>query len=58
MEYIHKEVYFHEYCKSCKYANLKDTEDPCNECLGEPMNLHSHKPIKYEKNECHRKEKT
>lgn len=42
------EVYFHEYCKSCKHKKTKETKDPCNECLSEPINLHSHKPINYE----------
>ena len=47
MEYEYKEVYFHEYCKTCKYEDVDDIEDPCNECLSEPANLHSHKPVKY-----------
>ena len=45
----YKEVYFHEYCKTCKHKNIKNTEEPCDECLGEPTNLNSHKPVKYEK---------
>jgi hypothetical protein len=44
----YKEVYFHLYCMKCKYYNRKDVEDPCNECLGEPFNEHSHKPVKFE----------
>ena len=51
MDEGYKEVYFHEYCKSCKYKDLKDTEDPCNKCLGEPANLYSHKPVKYKEKE-------
>lgn len=43
-----KEVYFHEYCKTCKHKEVKNTEDPCNECLSNPTNLYSHKPVKYE----------
>ena len=43
----YKEVYFHEYCETCKFKDVKDTDDPCNECLGEPANLHSHKPVNY-----------
>lgn len=45
----YKEVYFHEYCKSCKYEKVENTETPCDECLSEPTNLNSHKPVKYEK---------
>lgn len=48
MEHEYKEVYFHEYCKTCKYVNVEDVKDPCNDCLGEPANLHSHKPVYYE----------
>lgn len=44
----YKEVRFDLYCESCKYKDIKDIEDPCNECLDEPINLHSHKPTKYE----------
>ena len=50
----YKEVHYHEYCKSCRHKNVKDTETPCNECLGEPINLNSHKPVKYEKKETSR----
>lgn len=44
----YKEVYFDQYCKTCKYKDTKETDDPCNECLYEPMNLYSHKPVKWE----------
>jgi len=47
MEYEYKEVYFDQYCKTCKNADVDDVKDPCNECLGEPANLHSHKPVNY-----------
>lgn len=45
MEYEYKEVYFHEYCKTCKYRDVPDVKDPCNECLDHPASLHSHKPV-------------
>lgn len=52
MDYqAYKEVYFHEYCKSCKSRKVANTEEPCNECLGEPINLNTHKPVNYEKKE-------
>ena len=47
MEQEYKEVYFHEHCKTCKHAKKKETEEPCDECLNEPINLHSHKPVKW-----------
>ena len=48
MEEVFKEVYFDEYCKKCMYEKLKDDEDPCNECLTNPVNTYSHKPVKFE----------
>lgn len=44
-----KEVYFDQYCKSCKYHGLEESKDPCNDCLAEPSNTNSHKPMNYEK---------
>lgn len=46
-----KEVYFDEWCDKCKYSNTEETEDPCNECLGQPWNEDSHKPIKWKEKE-------
>lgn len=43
-----KEVYFDQYCKSCKHHSLKESKDPCNDCLAEPSNTNSHKPMNYE----------
>ena len=42
------EVFFGEYCKTCKYKNYSETDCPCSECIAEPVNLYSHKPIKWE----------
>lgn len=43
-----KEVYFDKYCASCAHNSLKDYESPCNECLSNPTNDNSHKPVNYE----------
>ena len=48
MEDTYKEVYFGEYCKTCRYKDLKEDDDPCRECLKEPVNLYSHKPVRWE----------
>lgn len=45
--YLYKEVYFNVYCQTCEHANKKGTDDPCNECLANPANVNSHKPVKY-----------
>lgn len=50
-DHILKIVHFHEYCPTCKYKDLKDHSEPCNECLDHPGNYNSHKPVKYEKKE-------
>lgn len=42
----HLSKYF-EYCKTCKYKDLDEAEEPCNECLTFPVNIDSRKPIKY-----------
>lgn len=44
----YKEVYFDVYCETCKHKNVDETEEPCDTCLANPMNLYSHRPIKYE----------
>lgn len=44
----YREVDFHKYCPKCKYWEIEDIKDPCNECLGEPCNKNSEKPVYYE----------
>lgn len=44
----YKEVYFGEYCQTCKHEKKSETDEPCDDCLNEPVNLYSHKPIKWE----------
>ena len=48
MEDRQKEVYFHEYCKSCKYYDNKEDEEPCDECLDHGSNTNTHKPVMWE----------
>lgn len=43
-----KEVDYVTWCPKCKYIDIPDTDDPCNECLTYPTNLYSHKPVKFE----------
>lgn len=42
-----KEVYFHEYCSKCFFEKKPQDEDPCNECLYNPGNENSHKPVMF-----------
>ena len=39
-----KEVYFDQYCSTCKYSDLSEYQDPCWDCMEKPMNYDSHKP--------------
>lgn len=43
----YKEVYYCAYCYKCKHFDSDDIEDPCNRCLIEFTNVHSHKPINF-----------
>jgi hypothetical protein len=51
MDEMYKEVYFEDYCKTCRYEDLPETQDPCDECLLCPMNLYSHKPVNWKEKE-------
>lgn len=43
-----KIVEFDKYCDRCKYKDNPAVEDPCNECLDNPVNEDSYKPVKFE----------
>ena len=47
MSESYKEVYFGDYCNTCKHLKLEEYEDPCHDCLNEPVNVYSHKPVYY-----------
>ena len=47
MEYTLKEVYFDNFCAQCQYKDNAENESPCDECLSEPVNEYSHKPVKF-----------
>ena len=42
-----KEVYFDMYCHTCVHFDKSGCEEPCDDCLSEPVNTYSHKPVKY-----------
>lgn len=48
IENNYKEVYFSEYCSKCKHKDTAETDTPCSECLADPVNLYSHKPVCFE----------
>lgn len=43
-----KFVEFDKWCSTCKYSQLWGDKEPCNECLTNPVNLNSTKPVKWE----------
>lgn len=51
MDGMYKEVFFDQYCKTCEHRDLAESEDPCYDCLEEPTNLESHKPVNYKEKE-------
>ena len=48
MENQYKIVDFGYYCEKCKHYEESENGEPCDECLSNPVNLYSHKPVKYE----------
>ena len=42
-----KFVDFEKYCKKCEYNNTAESDVPCWECLEQPVNYHSEKPIHF-----------
>lgn len=47
----YREVRFDKYCPKCKHMDIEEKNAPCCECLEEPTNLHTDKPVKYEEKE-------
>lgn len=51
MDYPYKFVNFEDYCGLCEHKDVDQNEDPCNECLTNPVNSHSHKPVNFKEKE-------
>lgn len=49
MDIHEKEVRFDLYCQTCRYRDTDAADDPCDECLMNPVNEGSVKPVNYEK---------
>lgn len=41
------EVNFKEWCPKCEHFKLEEREDPCHDCLNEPVNDDSRKPVMF-----------
>ena len=46
-----KEVRFDIWCAKCKYKDLDEKHDPCNECLDEGGREETTKPLYFEQKE-------
>ncbi len=55
MERYEKLVYFDEShtkgCYNCKYENVPEEDEPCDECLRHHYNVETRKPVKWEAKE-------
>lgn len=51
MENREKIVAFDIWCPKCKHREKKEEQEPCCDCLDEPMNIDSHKPVYWEERE-------
>ena len=43
-----KLVEFDKWCEKCKHFEKEETDDPCWDCLCDPVNHATHKPTKWE----------
>ena len=48
-----KEVYYDKYCPTCQFKDESedDPEKPCWDCLDQPVNQDSHKPVNWKEPE-------
>ena len=46
-----KFVNFHYWCEKCKHFEKDEKDLPCRECLDEPVNQNSTKPVRWEEKE-------
>ncbi len=45
----YKIVDFEPFCKTCEYQKRPEFEKPCDECLENPVNFESKRPLKWSK---------
>lgn len=44
-------VDFYTHCKTCEYENTIETDAPCNECLEQPTNEYTTRPVMWKEKE-------
>ena len=40
-------VEFDKYCQKCEHKDTDESESPCAECLDEPVDVYSNKPVNF-----------
>lgn len=48
MDSKEKIVAFDIWCPKCKHRDKKEHQQPCDDCLSEPVNVDSQKPVNWE----------
>lgn len=46
-----KIVEFEKWCHKCKHADMRETEEPCCDCLYEAVNVDFRRPVYFEEAE-------
>lgn len=47
MELRDKIVDFAQWCPKCRHRDLNENQEPCCDCLEEPVNTESRKPVRW-----------
>lgn len=50
-----KIVEFGKYCPKCKHCSKSESEDPCRQCLDNPTNTWSRKPLYFKESDLYDK---
>ena len=51
MENREQFVDFDKFCNKCEYQKVDQAKDPCHECLKNPVNTYTNRPVNYKKKE-------
>ena len=57
MENREQFVEFDKFCSQCIYEKVNQAADPCHECLNNPVNEYTNKPVNFKKKEVVKKSK-
>lgn len=47
MEIEERIVLYDTHCVTCQYNDIPETEEPCNRCMDEPVNLYTDRPVEW-----------